>query len=147
MVFLAEMERFELSRRYSRPTPLAGAPLRPLEYISKGVCGLGGQIIRSGTANDEYYTLYPPLCQVFFVIFITGGVKNLFGPSTPPQILIFNMSQRHSGIPYSGVGYQSLKSALRYMTLSEAIASALSASKSSLRSSSSAYASSGRVLG
>ena len=34
-VFLAEMERFELSRRYSRPTPLAGAPLRPLEYISR----------------------------------------------------------------------------------------------------------------
>ena len=27
--FLAEKERFELSRRLSRPTPLAGAPLRP----------------------------------------------------------------------------------------------------------------------
>ena len=33
-LFLAEKERFELSRRYSRPTPLAGAPLRPLEYFS-----------------------------------------------------------------------------------------------------------------
>ncbi len=32
---LAEKERFELSRRYSRPTPLAGAPLRPLEYFSE----------------------------------------------------------------------------------------------------------------
>ena len=32
--FLAEKERFELSRRYTRPTPLAGAPLRPLEYFS-----------------------------------------------------------------------------------------------------------------
>ena len=32
--FLAEKERFELSRRYNRPTPLAGAPLRPLEYFS-----------------------------------------------------------------------------------------------------------------
>ena len=31
---LAEMERFELSRGDSPPTPLAGAPLRPLEYIS-----------------------------------------------------------------------------------------------------------------
>ena len=31
---MAEKERFELSRRYSRPTPLAGAPLRPLEYFS-----------------------------------------------------------------------------------------------------------------
>ena len=34
VLFLAEKERFELSRRYSRPTPLAGAPLRPLEYFS-----------------------------------------------------------------------------------------------------------------
>ena len=31
---LAEKERFELSRRDNRPTPLAGAPLRPLEYFS-----------------------------------------------------------------------------------------------------------------
>ena len=31
---LAEKEGFEPSRRYSRPTPLAGAPLRPLEYFS-----------------------------------------------------------------------------------------------------------------
>ena len=29
LVFLAELERFELSRRYTRPTPLAGEPLRP----------------------------------------------------------------------------------------------------------------------
>ena len=29
-LFLAEQERFELSRRYSRPTPLAGAPLHHL---------------------------------------------------------------------------------------------------------------------
>ena len=35
VLFLAEKERFELSRRYSRPTPLAGAPLRPLEYFSE----------------------------------------------------------------------------------------------------------------
>ena len=35
-LFLAEKERFELSRRYHRPTPLAGAPLRPLEYFSIG---------------------------------------------------------------------------------------------------------------
>ena len=33
-LFLAEKERFELSRRDNRPTPLAGAPLRPLEYFS-----------------------------------------------------------------------------------------------------------------
>ena len=32
--YASEKERFELSRRLSRPTPLAGAPLRPLEYFS-----------------------------------------------------------------------------------------------------------------
>ena len=32
--FFTEKEGFEPSRRYSRPTPLAGAPLRPLEYFS-----------------------------------------------------------------------------------------------------------------
>ena len=31
----AEKEGFEPSRRLTRPIPLAGAPLRPLEYISK----------------------------------------------------------------------------------------------------------------
>ncbi len=31
---MAEKERFELSRRSSRPTPLAGEPLRPLGYFS-----------------------------------------------------------------------------------------------------------------
>ena len=36
-ISLAEKERFELSRRLSRPTPLAGAPLRPLEYFSTAV--------------------------------------------------------------------------------------------------------------
>ncbi len=31
---VAEKERFELSLRYKRTTPLAGAPLRPLGYFS-----------------------------------------------------------------------------------------------------------------
>ena len=31
---MAETEGFEPSRQYSRPTPLAGAPLQPLEYVS-----------------------------------------------------------------------------------------------------------------
>ncbi len=34
-----EKEGFEPSRRYKRPTPLAGAPLRPLEYFSKVLFG------------------------------------------------------------------------------------------------------------
>ena len=32
-ICMAEMERFELSRRAMRPMPLAGAPLQPLEYF------------------------------------------------------------------------------------------------------------------
>ena len=56
---LAEKERFELSRRLSRPTPLAGAPLRPLEYFS--VSG------RSPFLNlPKYYTKLPPVCQALF---------------------------------------------------------------------------------
>ena len=34
----AEKEGFEPSRRSTRPIPLAGAPLRPLEYFSKVLC-------------------------------------------------------------------------------------------------------------
>ena len=34
VLFVAEKERFELSRRLTRPTPLAGAPLHQLEYFS-----------------------------------------------------------------------------------------------------------------
>ncbi len=32
--FMAEKEGFEPSRPLSRPTPLAGEPLQPLEYFS-----------------------------------------------------------------------------------------------------------------
>ncbi len=35
VLFLAEKEGFEPSRRLSQPTPLAGEPLRPLGYFSK----------------------------------------------------------------------------------------------------------------
>ncbi len=59
---LAEKERFELSRRLSRPTPLAGAPLRPLEYFS--VYG------RSPFLNlPMYYTKTRAVCQALFRIF------------------------------------------------------------------------------
>ena len=34
---MAEKEGFEPSRRYTRPTPLAGEPLRPLGYFSIGL--------------------------------------------------------------------------------------------------------------
>ena len=62
-LFLAEKERFELSRRYSRPTPLAGAPLRPLEYFSlyspdDAVCKIIGRY---------YYTTFRFICQAFFL--------------------------------------------------------------------------------
>ena len=62
---LAEKERFELSRRYSRPTPLAGAPLRPLEYFS--VYSLAGCRFLL-PADITYYTQFFPLCQYLFAI-------------------------------------------------------------------------------
>ena len=62
---LAEKERFELSRRYSRPTPLAGAPLRPLEYFS--VYSLAGCRFLL-PADITYYTQFFSLCQYLFAI-------------------------------------------------------------------------------
>ena len=64
-LFLAEKERFELSRRYSRPTPLAGAPLRPLEYFSVYPS-------RPTVAWDLrllYYTQFLGFCQYLFYFF------------------------------------------------------------------------------
>ena len=68
--FLAEKERFELSRRYYRPTPLAGAPLRPLEYFS---------MVESAVSQDSQVILYPILCllSICFFIFFYVSQKNL----------------------------------------------------------------------
>ena len=63
-LFLAEKERFELSRRYSRPTPLAGAPLRPLEYFSVYSPQSAGCI---GSATPLLYTLFSSLSIPFFI--------------------------------------------------------------------------------
>ena len=78
---LAEKERFELSRRYSRPTPLAGAPLRPLEYFSvyssrSAVC------IRPATSI--LYTVFACLSSLF------GKFFSLFGFCQPFFCMIFN---------------------------------------------------------
>ena len=62
-LFLAEKERFELSRRYSRPTPLAGAPLRPLEYFS--VCTHRGLPLH-------------PTCDLYIIHVFCGFVKSFF---------------------------------------------------------------------
>ena len=57
-LFLAEQERFELSRRYNRPTPLAGAPLHHLSISPKN---------RPWFVNlPDYYTNFFSLCQVFY---------------------------------------------------------------------------------
>ncbi len=61
-VSLAEKERFELSRRYHRPTPLAGAPLRPLEYFSVYSSQAAGCI----GLRPYYYTQSFPVCQALF---------------------------------------------------------------------------------
>ena len=59
---LAEKERFELSRRYNRPTPLAGAPLRPLEYFSV----YSTQTAACSRLRPLYYTHFATACQAFF---------------------------------------------------------------------------------
>ena len=56
---LAEMERFELSRRYSRPTPLAGAPLHHLSTSPK----MQGRFINL----LDYYIKSARECQYLFI--------------------------------------------------------------------------------
>ena len=63
--FLAEKERFELSRRYNRPTPLAGAPLRPLEYFS--IYSIANR--RCIGLRLCYYIRFFPFCQGLFYFF------------------------------------------------------------------------------
>ena len=58
-VFLAEKERFELSRRYSRPTPLAGAPLHHLSTSPK----MQGRFINL----LDYYIKSARECQYLFI--------------------------------------------------------------------------------
>ena len=60
--YLAEKERFELSRRDNRPTPLAGAPLRPLEYFSVYSSPAAGCI---GLRHPILYMVFPSLSSPF----------------------------------------------------------------------------------
>ena len=71
---LAEKERFELSRRDNRPTPLAGAPLRPLEYFSV----YSSQVAVCRNLRLDYYTLFLCLCQAFFYLFSIFFYYHLF---------------------------------------------------------------------
>ena len=64
--FLAEKERFELSRRDNRPTPLAGAPLRPLEYFSV----YSSRSAIASNLRPLYYTCFFEVCQALFSLFI-----------------------------------------------------------------------------
>ena len=64
--FLAEKERFELSRRDNRPTPLAGAPLRPLEYFSV----YSSQVaVCSDLRHRLLYTIFILLSTLFLSFF------------------------------------------------------------------------------
>ena len=65
-LFLAEKERFELSRRGNRPTPLAGAPLRPLEYFSVYSCASGRC---SNLRHRLLYTIFILLSTLFLSFF------------------------------------------------------------------------------
>ncbi len=80
--FLAEKERFELSRRDNRPTPLAGAPLRPLEYFS--VYSLQAAVC-SRLQQRLLYTIFILLSspflsffQSFFLCFLLTSARELF---------------------------------------------------------------------
>ena len=64
--FLAEKERFELSRRDNRPTPLAGAPLRPLEYFS--VYSSQAAVCRN-LRHRLLYTIFILLSSLFLSFF------------------------------------------------------------------------------
>ena len=50
---MAEQARFELAHQYSRSTPLAGAPLQPLEYYSELLldCTLNKYVCQYGYEN------------------------------------------------------------------------------------------------
>ena len=65
-LFLAEKERFELSRRYTRPTPLAGAPLRPLEYFSIKV----GSLFADPTTISQNFLKCNTFFEFFQIIFL-----------------------------------------------------------------------------
>ena len=96
---LAEKERFELSRRYYRPTPLAGAPLRPLEYFSVYSSPAAGCI---GLRHPTLYTILSSLSSPFLIFFASFSVfpKNpslLFFPSVA-LLSIFEDSYNGDGM-------------------------------------------------
>ena len=61
----AEKEGFEPSRRFTRPTPLAGAPLRPLEYFSECVFPMWRRDITPDARMIIQY--FARACQSFFL--------------------------------------------------------------------------------
>ena len=71
-----EKEGFEPSRRDYRPTPLAGAPLQPLEYFS------WSSFLSIFTSRQAwrigYYTWWISICQPVFYVFVTELCMILF---------------------------------------------------------------------
>ena len=70
----AEKEGFEPSRRYKRPTPLAGAPLQPLEYFSWIILN---QYFVYASQRISYYTHTSYNCQAVFYIFLPVFIRRL----------------------------------------------------------------------
>ena len=77
---LAEKERFELSRRDNRPTPLAGAPLRPLEYFSI-YSRASGRLQKLATSLIIHY--FYPFVKPFFIFFQSFFITIFFYGVTP----------------------------------------------------------------
>ena len=65
-LFISRKERFELSRRLSRPTPLAGAPLRPLEYFRRR---------QSQTVSDVIAIILYYICPILSIGIFNFSIK------------------------------------------------------------------------
>ena len=90
LFFLAEKERFELSRRGNRPTPLAGAPLRPLEYFS---VTLTQAAVCSDLRHRLLYTIFILLSTLFLSFFNLFLLPSFFAlqPLDMCAIIIYNL--------------------------------------------------------
>ena len=87
-LFLAEKERFELSRRYNRPTPLAGAPLRPLEYFS---VYSSQSAVAWDMRHSILYTSFAFLSSPFSLFLKIKSYISITKTTTPPKQIIANV--------------------------------------------------------
>ena len=83
---LAEKERFELSLRFTRTTPLAGEPLRPLGYFSTWLANA----FRKGKWRRERDS--NPRCLSASLVFKTSAINH---SAIPPCVAVRRPSRKH----------------------------------------------------